>query len=42
MLYILFTMGKLNCRVVDLGLWKDWAFDSRSTADTQRQSGPVV
>jgi hypothetical protein len=42
MLYIFFTMGKLNCPVVDLGSWKDWAFDSRPIAGTQRQSGAVV
>jgi hypothetical protein len=42
MLYISFTMGKLNCPVVDLGSWKDWALVQDRSQVIQRQSGAVV
>jgi hypothetical protein len=42
MLYIFFTIGKLNCPVVDLGSWKDWALVQDRSQVTKRQSGAVV
>jgi hypothetical protein len=38
MLYIFFTIGKLNCPVVDLGSWKDWALVQDRSQVTKRQS----
>jgi hypothetical protein len=42
MLYISFTIGKLNCPVVDLGSLERLGFGKIESQVIQRQSGAVV
>jgi hypothetical protein len=42
MLYIFFTMGKLNCLVVDLGALERLGFGQDQSQVIQRQPGAVV
>ena len=42
MLYIFFTIGKLNCPVVDLGSLERLGFGKIESQLIQRQSGAVV